>query len=356
MNEYCKILDVSENATVEEIKRAYRKKVTTTHPDVNPSENAHEEFIELNQAYEYLINQKTGRSFNSKENQYTRQRADVSREEFMKEARERARANARMKYEEFIQSPYYQSQVIYFAVLDYLILAIIFLLFGTIFGLLIVNLGWHGLIYSLFFTALLAVAFKNSSSNIKRLSFVEIKEGFRMLFEYDFAKALPLIIFNNFTFFNLGFATFLPLKYLFSLFFILPAILQVTHFLYGKSKNVNSTPSQEEELNPRKINFISRNPILTYWGIVPLLFSIFLTTNYYFSANSRVEKHHYTVEIQGGEISWMASLENKKYEEYGGIRYFFDTDGFFSSHYVTLEIETGYWGIDVLKGYKVSKR
>lgn len=355
MNEYCKILEIPENATVKEIKQAYRRKVSLTHPDVNPSPNAHEEFIEVNQAYEYLIKLKTGHVLNAKQNLYTRQRSEVSREEFMKEARERARANARMKYEEFIKSPYYQSQIIYFALFDYLIIGIIILIFGIVFAQLIINLGWLGLFYCSFFGILIAVLSKSLSKNIKILSLNQLKDGLKMLYEFDIIKALPLLIFNNFTFFSLGFSTFIPLKQLFFVFYLAPFLLVMTTYFYNKKKFQKDIKNKGGHTPFRRKNIFNRNPILMYWAIIPSLFSVLLITNYSFSTNHRVEKHHYTIEIQGGEISWMARLDNKKYEKYGGIRYFFDTEGFFTSHYVTLEIETGYWGIDVLKGYKITK-
>lgn len=47
-------LDVSENATESEIKKAYRKLARQYHPDVNKSPEAEEKFKELNAAYEVL--------------------------------------------------------------------------------------------------------------------------------------------------------------------------------------------------------------------------------------------------------------------------------------------------------------
>lgn len=47
-------LNVSENASAEEIKKAYRKLARKFHPDINKEESAAEKFKEINAAYEVL--------------------------------------------------------------------------------------------------------------------------------------------------------------------------------------------------------------------------------------------------------------------------------------------------------------
>ncbi|MBO5435847.1 molecular chaperone DnaJ [bacterium] len=55
MTNYYEILEVSQNATKDEIKSAFRKKARTLHPDVNKAPDAEEKFKELGQAYETLM-------------------------------------------------------------------------------------------------------------------------------------------------------------------------------------------------------------------------------------------------------------------------------------------------------------
>ena len=47
-------LEVSENASQDEIKKAYRKLARKYHPDVNKQKEAEEKFKEINAAYEIL--------------------------------------------------------------------------------------------------------------------------------------------------------------------------------------------------------------------------------------------------------------------------------------------------------------
>lgn len=55
--DYYEILGVSKNASIEEIKRAYRKQALEWHPDRNKTSGAEKRFKEINEAYEVLSDQ-----------------------------------------------------------------------------------------------------------------------------------------------------------------------------------------------------------------------------------------------------------------------------------------------------------
>lgn len=51
----CKILGVKPGSDIKEIKSAFRKSAKELHPDINDSEKAHQYFIILQNAYQYLL-------------------------------------------------------------------------------------------------------------------------------------------------------------------------------------------------------------------------------------------------------------------------------------------------------------
>jgi DnaJ-class molecular chaperone len=55
---YYQILGIQDNASKEEIKKAYHKLALQFHPDKNKSDEAEEKFKEISEAYDILYNQK----------------------------------------------------------------------------------------------------------------------------------------------------------------------------------------------------------------------------------------------------------------------------------------------------------
>jgi curved DNA-binding protein CbpA len=53
---YYDILGIAVSADPDRIRKAYLEKVRTLHPDLNPSPEAHKEFILLKEAYDVLAN------------------------------------------------------------------------------------------------------------------------------------------------------------------------------------------------------------------------------------------------------------------------------------------------------------
>ena len=61
--DYYKIMDVTKNATQDEIKRSYRKLARKFHPDVSKAKNAEKRFKEVGEAYEVLKDPKKRKAY-----------------------------------------------------------------------------------------------------------------------------------------------------------------------------------------------------------------------------------------------------------------------------------------------------
>jgi hypothetical protein len=106
MKDYYAILEIAPDSNESDIRKAYRRLAKQYHPDVNKSKNAHEKFIEISEAYEFLINHKPHSrekytTESAEEQRNSNYRASEEFERFRQEAREKAQQQAKMRYEEF---------------------------------------------------------------------------------------------------------------------------------------------------------------------------------------------------------------------------------------------------------------
>jgi len=63
MKNYYKILEISRSAGSVAIRKAYRDLAKLYHPDVNNQKDAQEKFVEINEAFQVLINIKRRRQY-----------------------------------------------------------------------------------------------------------------------------------------------------------------------------------------------------------------------------------------------------------------------------------------------------
>ena len=126
MKHYYEVLGLAEDASVEEVKRAYRRLAMKYHPDVNPGKKTKQRFLEIVEAYEYLTGvRKAGKGKNLSAEELAKLKdllQKVAREKARKKYRERAKKRREQKARE--QSRLYQ-QAIY-------VLAAIIILYFTI--------------------------------------------------------------------------------------------------------------------------------------------------------------------------------------------------------------------------------
>ncbi len=137
---YYRILGVPENADISEIKHAFRRKAKSYHPDINKSEGAHQRFIDINEAYTYLMDlhgSSSGGSHgtvagNAARDEYYRRWVQRERQK----ARRQAAQRARMKFEEFRKSSVYRTTTMLSHMLDYFLLFLgVFVIIAAGFGL-----------------------------------------------------------------------------------------------------------------------------------------------------------------------------------------------------------------------------
>lgn len=103
--DYYRVLGLQQNASDDDIRKAYRRKAMQYHPDRNNSSDSQEMFIRINEAYEYLISHPYRRNITEEEVKRNYQAwIDYRRAE----ARRRAEAYARASFNEFKKSPLYQ--------------------------------------------------------------------------------------------------------------------------------------------------------------------------------------------------------------------------------------------------------
>jgi len=109
-SEYYKILDLPADSSVEEIKKAYRKKARLYHPDINHDSNAKDFFICVTEAYEFLLT-------NHKKIKYDEEAFNQAMEDWRKyrqtRSRRRAAVYARTSYTSFKNSKLYRSTRIF---------------------------------------------------------------------------------------------------------------------------------------------------------------------------------------------------------------------------------------------------
>jgi hypothetical protein len=110
ITDYYEILGIPFNSSVDEIKKAYRKKARLYHPDINPSPDAKDHFISLTEAYEFLI---TNHDKIKSDEQVYQQAMDDWRKYRQDRSRKRATVYARTSYGHFKNTQFYKTTRIF---------------------------------------------------------------------------------------------------------------------------------------------------------------------------------------------------------------------------------------------------
>ncbi len=333
VNTYYQTLGISNQASLSDIKNAYRQKAKILHPDKNKSETAHEDFLLLNESYEYLIKLKEGKVSPQKNSNYQTNWADIEREK----AKARAREYAQMKYNEFINSNHYKSLSSLDTVFNYVITIGglgIFIFVGYI---LITHYGIMGI---LLLGAIVLITSPITYHIIKNSPSIELNKFFSSvtyLLKTNAFFILSISIINIYTILKIGLQTLLPTELLFS------SIGLIILLAFGISKWIIKM----------KNNYTQNIFSFCY---TPLLISILLILNFVFSSNPSIEIYEFEKEMQttrrGVQESTFIHLIDNTYDEYPGIRMFYDYEPMQHKNTISYTFENGLFGIRVLKNWK----
>ncbi len=131
---YYQLLGLSADASIDDIKRAYRQKARMYHPDLNHSPDAKDKFILATEAYEFLI-ANFDRLSNDEESY--RETLEYWHKYRQDRAKRRANAYARASYIKFKKTKFYRATRIFDGTtiilgLAFSILMIVFTIFGYI--------------------------------------------------------------------------------------------------------------------------------------------------------------------------------------------------------------------------------
>ena len=106
LSDYYQVLGLPSGSSTDEIKKAYRHKARLYHPDINPDPSAKNKFIQVTEAYEFLI---ANYSRISDNDEAYRQAMEDWRRYRQYRSRQRARAYAQASFVRFRKTRFYRS-------------------------------------------------------------------------------------------------------------------------------------------------------------------------------------------------------------------------------------------------------
>lgn len=328
MKKYYDILSISENASIEEIKKAYRRKAKLLHPDVNGSLTAQAEFIQANEAYEYLINIRLGLKFDSLKQKY-RTNGNYGKEWSIiqkNEANKRAEYYAKQKYKDFINSKFYKDSKLIEDFASFLEIAAYFTLVIIIPLLLSIFYDFSSFLTSIFIAFLTAHGWAPIIVNGKFPPIRNIIDGFLLAIKSFEIKVTAVLALFFLIFFTIGFKTFISIF----------EILVFTVIIFISILKVRKPP----------IDFKNYRLAIKYFCFSLLLITFLLMINYYISSDEIDEAYSYnTTSVLVGKHGFngrgsMIKLQNDQYNQYPSVRFFFDYEEIKSSpkiYYTTRE-------------------
>ncbi len=201
---YYTLLDLAENASVDQIKKAYRAKVKIYHPDVNKDPAAKQKFIEFTEAYDVLLSLKTKGFSASIKNKRNNSTKEAQFEERKQQAKERATHHAKMRYEEFINSDYYIANNAFDILLDHFMFALSIFIILILPVILFIHFDLSGLFVGIAIALLTLPMNIRNISSYDTLSIREFISALKIIQNYKAANFVFFIALNIILFFTVA--------------------------------------------------------------------------------------------------------------------------------------------------------
>ncbi len=325
LSDYYAILEINENASLDEIKKAFRKKAKKFHPDRNTATSSQEKFIAVTEAYEYITNHlKNPTSFSDIFNEY---KADKEREEQLrKTARKKAQEFARKKYEEFINSDFYKNDQASLIILDHLqffFITLIILVPVICFCSFVLEQKILGYLVSL----PIVYFWYNYYKKHIELDTEELLFALKRVFNIWELQLVSSLLINFFLYTNYTLNTEISLLNIYLIYFSINFVF--VFLVLGKKINKTATK--------------------TLFGIlIPLGFNILFLLNFILSFQTEIESYRF---IKGN--SSIIKLENNKYYEQEWFRFFIDYNDLREKDVIHYSFREGVFGFRVLTNYEL---
>lgn len=332
MTNYYHILGITPNATLEQIKKAYRTKAKLCHPDINDAADAHEQFILVNEAYEYLLNT-TGHNTNTiKRNREKAQKQAAYQKQWEQEerqkARERAQEYARMKYEAYLKSDVYRTTEAINVVVDFFITLLVLAVVVMLPILSYREMGGRALlIWAIIMIPTFPLWFRfivRGLNNFNIQSFFLKNEA---TLKSRVINIILLFAVNLVIFFQIVLNTLLSLNWILG--------------IYGSSLILGFILAPLVKRNYHKY--------MLRFNVMPGLVSLFFLLNCLFSSNPVSETYWYNYKSNNSHLFSAIELEGNAYDEFKGIRIFVIEDKVKENSRITYEFHEGLFGLRVVK-------
>jgi len=336
LERYSAVLGVSISGSVSDIRKAYKQKAKLWHPDINKSQDAHEKFLLLREAYEYLIDLKSGKKSEASEPVH------AWSDERTSEARARAAEYARMRYAEFRKSDYSKGGEALEVIADHINLLFSFVLSAVILSVMTVAIGPLGFLLGLVIAAILLFFSYHGVSGGVDLK--KLLQSFGVIFSHKLFKGILFFVCNISIIFLVGFQTLIALQtllYIYLSAIVLMLVLLLFVFKIRSGFNLRFYPI----------------------GVATFVVNVVLLINYLFSSNPTQESYRFVKgkqyvlgsrHMRGGiQESTFISLKGHKYKEFEGIRIFINYDELREKNLITYTFEDGFLGLRVMKSYEL---